>query len=122
MSCSHYYDVYGSIWVYNTALDFPDGFGLYILTDASSDDASNTQASAAGGEEYQSVKATADADHAQVGLVAPLHFKPWREDSTADVNTMFRRVKGHKHLKTGVLEDGLKLTASDVLALADATK
>ncbi|KAJ7111604.1 hypothetical protein C8R46DRAFT_1240340 [Mycena filopes] len=37
--------------------------------------------------------------------------KPWREDSTADVNTIFRRVMGHKHLKTGChsIAQGLKL-------------
>ncbi|KAF7326553.1 hypothetical protein MVEN_02608500 [Mycena venus] len=51
-------------------------------------------------KEYESIKAMADVDHARATA------KPTRQDPTADVNTIFRRVKGHKNPATGVLEDG----------------
>ncbi|KAJ7161591.1 hypothetical protein C8R46DRAFT_1222747 [Mycena filopes] len=74
------------------------------------DDDSDTQASAAGDTD---VDDEPDAMARRRGIPVYQSYggcrptvKPWREDSTADVNTIFRRVMGHKHLKTGVLEDG----------------
>ncbi|KAJ6616066.1 hypothetical protein B0H10DRAFT_1414532 [Mycena sp. CBHHK59/15] len=51
-------------------------------------------------EQYESFKAMGSADHAQA--VA----KVSRSNSTADIKTVFRRVKCHKNPATGVLEDG----------------
>ncbi|KAJ6540774.1 hypothetical protein B0H19DRAFT_1078173 [Mycena capillaripes] len=51
-------------------------------------------------EEYNSIKAMADADHTQA--VA----KPAGPDSTADVRTVFRRVKDYKNPTTGAVESG----------------
>ncbi|KAJ6568649.1 hypothetical protein B0H19DRAFT_1231887 [Mycena capillaripes] len=51
-------------------------------------------------EDYHSIRAMADADHAQV--VA----KNLGPDSTADIRTVFTRMKGQKDPKTGKLEDG----------------
>ncbi|KAJ6617334.1 hypothetical protein B0H10DRAFT_2218669 [Mycena sp. CBHHK59/15] len=51
-------------------------------------------------EEYKYIKAMADADHAHAMA------KIAREDPTADIRTVFHRVKGHKDPTTGVLEDG----------------
>ncbi|KAJ7161761.1 hypothetical protein C8R46DRAFT_1223053 [Mycena filopes] len=74
------------------------------------DDDSDTQASAAGDTD---VDDEPDAMARRRGIPVYQSYggcrptvKPWHEDSTADVNTIFRRVMGHKHLKTGVLEDG----------------
>ncbi|KAJ7767712.1 hypothetical protein B0H16DRAFT_1453332 [Mycena metata] len=51
-------------------------------------------------EEYHAIKTMADADHAQaVAKVAGA-------DSTADIRTVFTRVKDHKNPTTGVVESG----------------
>ncbi|KAJ7077733.1 hypothetical protein C8R44DRAFT_755067 [Mycena epipterygia] len=51
-------------------------------------------------EQYEFIKPMADADHAHATV------KIARADPMADINTIFKRVKGQKNPKTGVLEDG----------------
>ncbi|KAJ7668067.1 hypothetical protein B0H17DRAFT_1210132 [Mycena rosella] len=51
-------------------------------------------------EEYRSIKAMADTDHAHINT------KISREDSTADIKTIFHRVKAQRNAETGVLQDG----------------
>ncbi|KAJ6555452.1 hypothetical protein DFH09DRAFT_1318236 [Mycena vulgaris] len=51
-------------------------------------------------QEYHAIKAMADADHAEITA------KVTRADSTANIGTVFTRVKERKNPKTGNLDDG----------------
>ncbi|KAJ7230614.1 hypothetical protein GGX14DRAFT_554098 [Mycena pura] len=62
--------------------------------------ADSTEASVIDLREYEKYKAHADVDH------AAKHAKISREDHTADLNTVYKRVKVHAHPVTGVPEDG----------------
>ncbi|KAJ6616181.1 hypothetical protein B0H10DRAFT_1949380 [Mycena sp. CBHHK59/15] len=59
-------------------------------------------------DEYNSIKAMGDADHAHAILNIPRQAtaKISRTDTTADIKTIFTRHKGRKNPKTGLLEDG----------------
>ncbi|KAJ7488681.1 hypothetical protein B0H11DRAFT_1912832 [Mycena galericulata] len=66
-------------------------------------------------DHYESIKAMGDADHARITS------KLSRSDTTADINTVFTRMKDRKNPRTGVLESGALCQVCQKSGLPDSS-